>query len=62
MRKAIPPRAAAVISSRIASGDSWRGLSEVKIAVVAYFTAMRAISGRFVRSRSPPQPHTTINC
>ena len=52
----------ATMSSRIASGDSWRGLSEVKTAVVAYFTAMAAISGRLVRSRSPPQPHTTISC
>lgn len=36
----------ATISSRIDSGSSCRGLSEVKMAVAAYFTAIAAISGR----------------
>ena len=53
---------AATISSRIDSGSSCRGLSEVKMAVAAYFTAIAAISGRLVRSRSPPQPQTAMSC
>ena len=43
--------------SRIASGDSWRGLSEVKTAVTAIFTAMAAISGRLSgRGRAAAAP------
>ena len=59
-RKRAPGSESPAIWSRIASGDSWRGLSDVKTAVSAYRTAICAISGRLVRSRSPPQPQTTI--
>ena len=48
------------ISSMIASGSSLRGLSEVTIATSASSEAIRPISGRLPRSRSPPQPKTQI--
>ena len=38
------------------------GLSDVKIATFDFSLAISAISGRFVLSRSPPQPTTVINC
>ena len=60
-RKRAPGSSPAAIWSRIASGDSWRGLSDVKTAVSAYRTAICAISGRLLRSRLPPQPQTTIS-
>ena len=44
----------------IASGSSLRGLSEVTIATSASSVAIRPISGRLPRSRSPPQPKTQI--
>lgn len=37
-------------------GSSVRGLSEVTTAKSAFSAAMRPMMGRFVRSRSPPQP------
>ena len=56
------PRAStpARISSMIAAGSSLRGLSEVTIARSASSAAIRPISGRLPRSRSPPQPKTQI--
>src|SRR6185437_14213535 len=53
--------APAITSSTIASGSSERGLSEVTITRSASLLATRAISGRFVRSRSPPAPNTTCS-
>ena len=55
-RRRIPAR----ISSMIACGSSLRGLSEVTIATSASSVAIRPISGRLPRSRSPPQPKTQI--
>ena len=52
--------APATISSMIACGSSLRGLSDVTIATSASSDAIRPISGRFSRSRSPPQPKTQI--
>ena len=49
------------MSSRMRSGSSVRGLSLVTMATSARSAAMRPISGRLPRSRSPPQPNTTIN-
>ena len=46
--------------SMIASGSSDRGLSLVTITRSASSAAARPIIGRFARSRSPPQPNTTI--
>ena len=48
------------ISSMIACGSSLRGLSEVTIATSESSVAIRPISGRLPRSRSPPQPKTVI--
>jgi hypothetical protein len=44
----------------IASGTSERGLSEVTTATSASRPAISPMSGRLARSRSPPQPKTTI--
>ena len=46
------------ISSMIRSGSSLRGLSDVTITRSLNRAATAPISGRFVRSRSPPQPNT----
>ena len=48
------------ISARIAAGSSERGLSSVTMTTSAFSTAMRPMSGRLPRSRSPPQPKTQI--
>ena len=48
------------ISSTIASGGSLRGLSEVTTTTSESREATAPISGRLVRSRSPPQPKTVI--
>ena len=45
----------------IASGSSERGLSEVTNTWSASRAAISPISGRFLRSRSPPQPNTTCS-
>ena len=45
----------------IACGSSLRGLSEVTIATSESSVAIRPISGRLPRSRSPPQPKTVIS-
>jgi hypothetical protein len=45
-------------SSRIFSGSSVRGLSEVRTATSASRAAASPMSGRLPRSRSPPQPNT----
>ena len=60
-----PPGPAALATpsatwSTIASGASERGLSEVTTATSASRPAISPISGRLARSRSPPQPKTTI--
>ena len=55
-RPVIPRR----ISSRIASGGSLRGLSEVTITTSESRDATAPMSGRLVRSRSPPQPKTVM--
>ena len=44
----------------IASGASERGLSEVTIARSLRRAAIAPMTGRLVRSRSPPQPKTQI--
>src|ERR687892_448257 len=44
----------------IAPGSSERGLSEVTTARSERSAPARPISGRFSRSRSPPQPNTEI--
>ena len=49
------------ISSRIFSGSSLRGLSDVTITRSLSRAATAPISGRFVRSRSPPQPNTVTS-
>ena len=46
------------ISSRMASGGSLRGLSEVRMTTSESRAATAPISGRLLRSRSPPQPNT----
>ena len=53
--------APATISSTIACGSSLRGLSDVTITTSASSDAIRPISGRFSRSRSPPQPKTQMH-
>jgi hypothetical protein len=50
-----------VISAMIASGSSLRGLSLVTIDRSAFEVAAKPIRGRLARSRSPPQPRTTIS-
>ena len=45
----------------IRSGSSLRGLSEVTITRSLSRAATAPISGRFVRSRSPPQPNTVMS-
>ena len=52
------PARPSTTSAMIASGSSVRGLSDVTIATSASSEAMRPMSGRFSRSRSPPQPNT----
>ena len=52
------PGAPAMISARMAAGSSERGLSSVTMTISALSAAMRPISGRLPRSRSPPQPKT----
>ena len=52
-------RAPSLISARMASGSSERGLSLVRNATSAPKTAAAPISGRLPRSRSPPQPSTS---
>ena len=47
-------------SRRIAAGSSVRGLSSVSHTRSAWRQAASAMSGRLARSRSPPQPKTTI--
>ena len=49
-----------LISSMIFSGSSLRGLSEVTITRSLSRAATAPISGRLVRSRSPPQPKTVM--
>ena len=49
------------ISSMIARGSSLRGLSEVTIGTSESSAAIRPISGRLPRSRSPPQPKTQMS-
>ena len=51
----------ATMSSTMDSGSSVRGLSEVTMASPAPAAATLPISGRFVRSRSPPAPKTTMS-
>ncbi|CAM5615428.1 hypothetical protein SCYAM73S_02997 [Streptomyces cyaneofuscatus] len=48
------------IWSRIASGSSYRGLSEVSTHRSEWVPAMVPISARLVVSRSPPQPKTVM--
>ena len=50
----------AATSRTIASGSSVRGLSEVTITKSDISDAILPIFGRFVRSRSPPQPNTVM--
>src|SRR5690554_713816 len=50
------PPTPVIISSMIFSGSSVRGLSEVRISLSLYSQPIAAIVGRFVLSRSPPQP------
>src|SRR2546422_412345 len=50
----------ASISAMIASGASLRGLSDVTKTTSACSAAALPISGRLVRSRSPPHPQTAI--
>ncbi len=45
----------------MASGRSERGLSEVTMQESASRAVISPISGRFSRSRSPPQPKTAIS-
>ena len=45
----------------MAAGSSLRGLSEVTTTTSACSSASRPMSGRLVRSRSPPQPMTAIS-
>ena len=47
-------------SSRIRSGSSVRGLSDVAMAMSASRTAISPIGARLPRSRSPPAPNTTM--
>ena len=47
-------------SAKMCSGSSLRGLSDVAIIISPYKAANLPITGRFVRSRSPPQPNTMI--
>jgi len=49
------------IASMIARGSSVRGLSLVTMARSASSATAAPIFGRFVGSRSPPQPNTQIN-
>ena len=49
-----------LISSMMRSGSSERGLSEVMTTRSLSRAATAPISGRLVRSRSPPQPNTVI--
>ena len=51
------PGAPSMISARIAAGSSERGLSSVTMTASAFSTAIRPMSGRLPRSRSPPQPN-----
>ena len=55
-----PRRSPARTSAMIANGSSLRGLSEVSTARSARRVAIAPIKGRLARSRSPPQPKTTI--
>jgi hypothetical protein len=48
------------IARRIAAGSSERGLSSVTTRTSARRAATSPISGRLPRSRSPPQPSTTM--
>jgi len=50
-----------IMSFMISRGSSVLGLSEVTKIRSARFCATFAIRGRFVLSRSPPQPKTTIS-
>src|SRR5690606_31484509 len=56
----IAPGAAARMAARISAGTSERGLSSVTITTSASRVAISPIMGRLPRSRSPPQPKTTI--
>ena len=56
-----PSRAPGSTSAMIASGSSDRGLSLVMIVRSAAADAAAPIRGRLARSRSPPQPNTTIS-
>ncbi len=53
-------RTAPRMSSKICSSVSERGLSAVTKTWSAPSSTARSIGARFVRSRSPPQPKTTI--
>ncbi|MCY1301922.1 hypothetical protein D9M70_515590 [compost metagenome] len=55
----IAPLAAVMISARITSGISERGLSSVTIVTSASLVAISPMIGRLPLSRSPPQPKTT---
>lgn len=46
--------------SRMASGSSWRGLSEVTTHRSEWVPAIVPISARLVVSLSPPQPKTVM--
>jgi hypothetical protein len=50
------------ISSMIASGSSFLGLSEVNITRSLNLQAISAMMGLFSLSRLPPQPITVITC
>ena len=50
-----------LISSMICSGSSLRGLSEVMTTRSLSRAATAPISGRLLRSRSPPQPNTVMS-
>ena len=56
-RRGMPRRT----SSMIAAGSSLRGLSEVTTTTSLMRPATAPISGRLVRSRSPPQPNTVMS-
>ncbi len=49
-----------MMASRIADAGSERGLSSVITSTSAALAATWPIIGRLSRSRSPPQPSTTI--
>ena len=58
---ALPSRAPARISARMAAGSSPRGLSSVTTRTSASRAAISPMIGRLPWSRSPPAPSTTIS-